>query len=106
VTSFRQADGNTFITQSVQVNYYGDIYGPVVSQTYLVIHPDGTLTGHGTDVCSCTVASTGASGTITVPWVVKGDVGGNVIVRIWTREGTGGLENLHVAARALRREMQ
>jgi len=61
-TSFRQADGNTFIGQTVQAVYAGDLWGPVVEYIDIVIHPDGSLNAEGEDVCTCTLAGTGTVG--------------------------------------------
>ena len=41
-TSFRQADGNTFVSQTVSVVYAGDFAGPVTEQIEVVIHPNGS----------------------------------------------------------------
>jgi hypothetical protein len=92
-TSFRQADGNTFISQIVSVVYAGDFAGPVTEQIDLVIHPDGSVNFNGTDVCACTV--TGRSGTIVLPFSGTGDPSGFVSGRFTIGHGTGGLANLH-----------
>ena len=57
VTASRQADGNTFISEVVQVVYAGDLVGSVVEHADVVIHPDGTLNFSGADVCTCTLTS-------------------------------------------------
>jgi hypothetical protein len=95
ITGFRQADGNTFISQSVQVVYAGDLSGSVIEQIDIVIHPDGTLNFKGQDVCSCTLAGTGLSGTIVLPFSGTGDASGAAHGRFTIGNGTGGLENLH-----------
>lgn len=95
-TSFRQADGNTFISQVVQVTYTGDISGPVTENIDITIHPDGTLNANGTDVCNCTLTATGQSGTITSPFTATGSViTGAVSGNFTFGDGTGGLANLH-----------
>ena len=94
VTGFRQADGNTFISQIVQVVYAGDLAGPVVEHIDVVIHPDGTLNAKGADVCTCTLAG-GRSGTIVLPFTATGDASGAVRGRFTIGDGTGGLANLH-----------
>ncbi len=56
-TSFRQADGNTFVSEIVYVVYAGDFAGPVTEHIDLVIHKDGSFNAKGADVCDpCTVA--------------------------------------------------
>jgi hypothetical protein len=95
VTAFRQPDGNTFISQIVQVAYTGDLAGPVVEHIDLVIHPDGTLNAKGADVCTCTLTGTGLSGTIVLPFAATGDASGAVRGRFTIGDGTGGLANLH-----------
>jgi hypothetical protein len=91
VTAFRQADGNTFISQTVSVLYAGDLAGTVVEHIELIIHPDGTLNFMGADVCTCTLAGTGLSGTIVLPFTGTGAGGGQFTIG----EGTGGLANMH-----------
>jgi hypothetical protein len=95
VTGFRLADGNTFISQIVQVVYAGDLAGPVVEHIDVVIHPDGTLNAKGADVCACTLTGTGLSGTIVLPFTATGDASGAVRGRFTIGDGTGGLANLH-----------
>jgi uncharacterized protein DUF3224 len=95
ITGFRQADGNTFISQTVQVVYAGDLSGPVVEQIDVVIHPDGTFNFKGVDVCTCTLAGTGLSGTIALPFAGAGDASGSAIGHFTIGDGTGGLANMH-----------
>jgi hypothetical protein len=95
VTGFRQADGNTFISQIVQVVYAGDLAGPVVEHIDVVIHPDGTLNAKGADVCACTLTGTGLSGRIVLPFTATGDASGAVRGRFTIGDGTDGLANLH-----------
>jgi hypothetical protein len=95
VTAFRQADGNTFVSQIVQVVYAGDFVGSVVEHIDVVIHPDGTLNAKGADVCTCTLTGTGLSGTIALPFSATGDASGSVSGRFTFADGTGGLANLH-----------
>jgi len=99
VTSFRQADGNTFISQIVQVVYSGDLSGPVVEHIDLVIHSDGTLNFNGADVCTCTVAGTGLSGMIVLPFAGTGDANGAASGHFTIGDGTGGLANMHGVGR-------
>ena len=93
-TDFRQADGNTFISQTVQVVYAGDLSGSVVEHIDLVIHPDGSLNFNGADVCACTLAGTGRSGTLVLPFSGTGDASGAASGR-FTIKGVGSLANLH-----------
>ena len=88
VTGFRQADGNTFISQIVQVVYAGDLSGSVVEHIDLVIHPDGTLNFKGADVCTCTLAGTGLSGTIVLPFAGTGDASGSARGHFTIGDGT------------------
>jgi len=92
-TDFRQADGNTFISQTVQVVYAGDLSGQVVEQIDLVIHPNGSLNFKGVDVCACTLA--GRSGTVVSPFSGTGDASGAASGRFTLKGATGGLANLH-----------
>jgi hypothetical protein len=94
VTASRQADGNTFVSQIVQVVYAGDFAGTVVEHIDVVIHPDGTLNAKGADVCTCTLTGTGLSGTIALPFSATGDASGAVAGRFTFADGTGGLANL------------
>jgi Protein of unknown function (DUF3224) len=93
-TSFRQADGNTFVSQIVSVVYAGDFAGPVTEQIDLVIHPDGSSNFKGTDVCACTTVA-GLSGTIVLPFSGTGDPSGFLSGRFSIGDGTGDLANLH-----------
>ncbi len=95
VTGFRQADGNTFISQIVQVVYAGDLSGSVVEHIDVVIHPDGTLNFKGADVCTCTLAGTGLSGTIVLPFAGTGDASGSAHGHFTIGDATGGLANMH-----------
>ena len=95
VTASRQADGNTFISEVVQVVYAGDLVGSVVEHADVVIHPDGTLNFSGADVCTCTLTGTGLSGTIALPFSATGNASGSVSGRFTFADGTGGLTNLH-----------
>jgi hypothetical protein len=95
VTGFRQADGNTFISQIVQVIYAGDLAGPVVEHIDVVIHPDGTFNVKGADFCTCTIAGTGLSGTFVLPFTGTGDASGAVHGPFTIGDGTGGLANIH-----------
>jgi hypothetical protein len=92
-TSFRQADGNTFVGQIVSVVYAGDFAGPVTEQIDIVIHPDGSSKFKGVDVCACTVA--GRSGTIVLPFSGTGDPSGFLNGRFSVGDGTGDLATLH-----------
>jgi len=92
-TSFRQADGNTFVSQIVSVVYAGDFAGRVTEQIDVVIHPDGSSNFKGADVCACTVA--GRSGTIVLPFSGTGDPSGFLSGRFSIGDGTGDLANLH-----------
>jgi hypothetical protein len=94
-TAFRQANGNTFVSQIVQVVYAGDFAGSVVEHIDVVIHPDGTLNAKGADVCTCMLTGTGLSGTIALPFTATGDASGSVSGRFTFADGTGGLANLH-----------
>jgi hypothetical protein len=94
-TAFRQAGGNTFISQTVQVVYSGQLSGSVVEYIDIVIHPDGSLNAKGEDICSCTLAGTGRSGTIVLPFSATGDATGFVSGRFTIKDGTGGLANMH-----------
>lgn len=99
VTGIRHDDGNTFISQIVQVIYAGDFLGSVVEHADAVIHPDGTFNVHGADVCSCTLTGTGRSGTIVLPFTATGDASGAVRGRFTIRDGTGGLAGIHGVGR-------
>jgi hypothetical protein len=90
VTGFRQADGDTFISQVVQVVYAGDLAGSVVEHIDVVIHPDGTLNARGADVCTCTLTGTGLSGTIVLPFTATGDASGSGRGRFTIGDRTGG----------------
>jgi hypothetical protein len=94
VTSFRQADGNTFISETVSVVYAGDLAGPVVEQIDVVIHPDGSFDFKGTDYCACTLAGSGRSGTIALPFTGTGEPDGSLSGRFTIGDGTGGLANM------------
>ena len=93
ITDFRQADGNTFISQTVQVVYAGGLSGSVVEQIDLVIHPNGSLNFNGVDVCACTLA--GRSGTVVSPFSGTGDASGASSGRFTIKGATGALANLY-----------
>ena len=94
-TGFRQADGNTFISQTVQVIYAGELSGPVVEHIDVVIHPDGNFNFKGEDDCTCTLAGTGLSGTIALPFAGSGDASGSASGHFTIGDGTGGLASMH-----------
>ena len=93
ITDFRQADGNTFISETVHVVYAGDLSGSVVEQIDLVIHPNGSLNFNGVDVCACTLA--GRSGTVVFPFSGTGDASGASGGRFTIKGATGALADLH-----------
>jgi hypothetical protein len=98
LTGFRQADGNTFISQTLQVMVSGDLSGSAVQHLDVVFHPDGTFNLKGVSVCTCTLAGTGLSGTITELGVGTGvelDTGVSVSGQFTIGDGTGGLANMH-----------
>ncbi len=93
VTSFRQADGNTFISVFDVVFFAGDFAGTATEQFNLVFHPDGSATFNGTNDCTCTVA--GRSGTIATTFAGNSDPSGFTIGYVMWGGGSGGLANLH-----------
>jgi len=93
ITDFRQADGNTFISETVHVVYAGDLSGSVVEQIDLVIHPNGSLNFNGVDICACTLA--GRSGTVVFPFSGTGDASGASGGRFTIKGATGALADLH-----------
>lgn len=93
-TRIRHADGDTFMSQTVQAMYAGDFSGPVVEHIDLVIHPDGTFKFRGVDVCTCTLAGTGLSGTIRLPFAGTGDASGAASGHFTIGGGTDGLANI------------
>ena len=79
----------------MQVVYAGDFSGSVVEQIDLVIHADGSVNFKGVDVCACTLAGTGRSGTVVSPFSGTGDASGAASGRFTLKGATGGLANLH-----------
>lgn len=96
LVSFRQADGNTFLSVTDSVTFAGDLAGSSAEQINIVIHSDGSIEFHGSDVCACTVA--GRSGTIVTPFSGNGAPNGSTIGYVSIGDGTGGLANLHGTA--------
>jgi hypothetical protein len=98
VTSFRQADGNLFITTHETRLFFGGISGSAVEDYSIVVRGD-TFSFHGWSTCTCTID--GQSGTIVMHIVGKGDM----VTGAFSdhREGlagsaTGALEGLHISA--------
>ena len=96
LVSFREADGNALVTVTDEVQFTGAFAGFSAEQISIVVHPDGSMEFHGSDLCNCTVA--GSSGTITMLFSGNGAPDGSTIGYISMGHGTGGLANLHGTA--------
>jgi hypothetical protein len=96
VTSFRQADGNLFITTIDTRAFVGGISGTAVEQYSIVVRGD-TFSFHGWSTCTCTID--GRSGTVVMRVVGKGEGDAFSDHREGLAESaTGGLEGLHISA--------
>jgi len=94
--STRSADGDLFVHGTGTVTYA--VTGPVTgteSETFdFVIHKDGSIEGHGTATCSCTLG--GRSGTLYADYTMYGSVvSDDVVGRITFTGASGGLAGLH-----------
>jgi hypothetical protein len=64
LSPIRSADGNIFLGEVASISYAGDLTGVVVATDTLLVHSDGSVDGHGTEVCSsCTIG--GRTGSLT-----------------------------------------
>lgn len=93
ITSFRSADGNLLISQTLRGDYAGDASGSVDEVENLVVHPTGVVEFRGVDVCSCTID--GRRGVFVDAFdgqvAAKGQLTGNVR----SIGSSGGLAGLH-----------
>jgi hypothetical protein len=91
-TPIRTADGNTIVDEVASIAYAGDLSGTVTATDTIVVHPDGSVEGHGREVCdSCTIG--GRTGAFTALFAFRGSAthfaGSEVFV-----DGSGGLKGL------------
>lgn len=93
VTSFRQADGNLLITQSLQGRLAGDVTGAVAETERLVVHPTGEVEFRGIDVCNCTAA--GRTGIVTDHFEGRVAADGTLTGTVRSISSGGGLAGLH-----------
>jgi hypothetical protein len=89
-----QAGGNTFISLADQPLFVGDLSGHGDEHITLVSHPNGSVTFSGVNVCACTLAGTGLSGAVALPFSGTIDASGSTIGHFRIGNGTGGLANM------------
>lgn len=94
ITPIGSADGNVFLSEDASVAYAGDLAGAVNDTDTLVIHSDGSLNGHGTEVCqSCTIG--GRTGSFAAVFTLNGSPDGSVAGTLTITGAGGGLAGLH-----------
>jgi hypothetical protein len=98
VTDMRTAGPNTFVTESVPVVYGGDMSGPYVIAGTIAFNSDGSLTAHGTTVCTgCTVG--GRTGDFTTVFDLRGpSLFFGITGHFTITSASGGLAGLHGTA--------
>jgi len=93
-TDFKEAGGNTFITETGIFELGGDVSGSCVQDVRILTHGSGQITAQG--VATCDVTIDGKSGTMVLRTVLTGDAAtGTGEGHFTIVSGTGGLENLH-----------
>jgi hypothetical protein len=92
-TNVRQADGNTFITQSETGVLTGVLSGPYTLERTITVFADGATSIHATATCACTVA--GRTGILTDTVNGRGAAGEPIVAQLTITGATGGLDGLH-----------
>ena len=93
LTPIREADGNVFFNEVASISYTGDLAGVAAATDTLVVHSNGSINGHGTEVCSpCTIG--GRTGSFTGFFSFHGS-GGQITGHETFTAGSGGLVGLH-----------
>jgi hypothetical protein len=93
VTSFRQADGNTFITYTDSGWFGGAIQGAYTETGHVITHADGSQNIRGDDTCTCTVL--GRTGAYADSFWATGSAITGVAQGSFEISGSGGLAGLH-----------
>jgi hypothetical protein len=90
----KTVDGNSFSAVSNETpSYSGGLTGVAVDNYELIVHPDGSLNGQGTETCeTCTIG--GRTGSYTAVFAFQGTAAG-VVGRLTFQSATGGLVGLH-----------
>jgi hypothetical protein len=94
LTPLRSDGCNTIFTEDFTVLNTGGLSGVSTGSGVLVVHCDGTIWGHGTEVCSaCTID--GRTGDFIDTYTVRIS-GANVSGTVAALSATGGLAGLHL----------
>ncbi|MBV9278941.1 MAG: hypothetical protein JOZ41_02570 [Chloroflexi bacterium] len=93
VTSFRQADGNTFITYTDAGTFTGAISGAYAETGNVITHADGSQNIRGSDSCTCTVG--GRTGAYADDFWATGVASTGIAEGSVVVKGSGGLAGLH-----------
>jgi len=94
-TSVRQADGNLIVTFSVTTDVGGNFIGRLEGTELDVIHPDGSITLHGTALFAGSLNG-GPSGTLVFTYNGIGNaLTGHETLHIAGRQGTDGLADVY-----------
>ncbi len=95
VAHVRTADGTTFLTLAATRTLTGDFAGVLVSQDFVAIQSDGSLTEHASGTFTGTVQGSPV-GTATFVYEGSGSaVTGAITLTATVFNGTGGLDGLH-----------
>ncbi len=95
VVHLRTADGITFLTLAATRTLTGDFVGVLVSQDFVSIRSDGSLTEHASGTFTGTVRGS-AVGTATFVYEGSGSaVTGAITLAATVLNGNGGLDGLH-----------
>jgi hypothetical protein len=94
VTDISTAGPNTFITESVPARYDGEVSGPYLLTGTALIKSDGSVTAHGTLVCTgCTIG--GRTGDFSAVTTLSGPSLSDITGRLTITSASGGLAGLH-----------
>ena len=94
ITLNRTADGNQFLSVRRETPLYsGGLSGVAVDDYALIIHPDGSINGHGIEPCSpCTIG--GRTGSYTATFSLTGTTA-HASGRLTFQTASGELAGLH-----------
>jgi hypothetical protein len=93
LTPIRTADGTLFLHEVASISYTGDLAGVVTATDTIIVHSDGSVSGHGSEACVlCTIG--GRTGSFTAVFAFSGS-GGNFTGHETFTSGAGGLDGLH-----------
>lgn len=100
LTPVRTAGGNLIFSVDETIFYTGVLTGVATSTATVIIHPNGTTTGHGTETCNaCTIDGMTGSFTSVVTATGTADLS-QVSANFAILNASGGLAGLHATGSA------